>query len=64
MTRSVRLMTGTTGSLLLVSALALLIFAPTEDVWPWILLFASVGLGLMVGFVIENDQARAASRAD
>lgn len=63
MTRSVRLMTGTTGALLLVSAIALLILLPVANVWPWLLLFISVGAGLMTGFVVENDEARASRQA-
>lgn len=59
MSQEVRLMTGTTGTLLLVSALALLIFTPAVNIWPWILLFASTGTGLMTGFIIANDKARA-----
>lgn len=63
MTRSVRLIIGTTGALLLVSALVLFVFAPAVNVWPWILLFISSGVGLMTGFVVENDAARAARQA-
>ena len=62
MTRSIRIMTGTTGVLLLASALALLLFIPVENAWPWILLFASVGAGLFAGFVVENDKVIAERR--
>lgn len=61
MTRSVRLMTGTTGVLLLASAL-LLFFIPMPNAWPWILLFLSLGAGLTAGFVIENDKVIAERR--
>lgn len=36
------------GALLVVSAFALL-FVPAENIWPWVMLFTSVGLGLSIG---------------
>jgi hypothetical protein len=63
MTRSVRLMTGTTGTCLLASAFVLLFFLPAENVWPWVLLFVSLGVGLVTGSIISQGEDLAAQRA-
>lgn len=63
MSRSVRLMTGTMGTLLLASAVVLLLFVPAENIWPWILLFASVGTGLVTGSIVSQGEDIEARRA-
>lgn len=36
------------GALLVVSAVAMF-FVPAFDIWPWVLMFGSVGVGLCIG---------------
>jgi hypothetical protein len=61
MTPSVRLMARITGLCLLGSAFAL-ILAPAENIWPWVLLFVSVGAGLVAGSVAAQRDEDAAQR--
>ena len=36
------------GTLLVVSAV-LMFFVPAFDIWPWVLMFGSIGIGLCIG---------------
>jgi hypothetical protein len=63
MTRSVRLMSGTAGTLLLFSAILLIFLVPAENIWPWVLLFVSLGGGLVTGSIVSQGEDLAAQRA-
>jgi hypothetical protein len=56
MTRDVRITIGTTGSLLLLAGLLVLIL-PGANVVPWALLFFAVGAGLSVGALASANTA-------
>lgn len=65
MTREQRITNGTIGILLCISAIAVQLFVPAANVWPWTLAFASVGIGLVAGAAVAKDaENRARAQAD
>ncbi|HWU12109.1 MAG TPA: hypothetical protein VN520_38175 [Streptomyces sp.] len=65
MTHSVRVTCGTIGGLLMAAALVLP-FLPGLNIWPWVLMFGAVGIGLAAGAYVsvEDAQAERARAAD
>jgi hypothetical protein len=57
MSREVRIIVTTIGILLCLSAIALPTIVSAAGVWPWVLLYASVGIGLMAGAIAAKDSA-------
>lgn len=57
MTREQRITNGTTGILLCISAFAVFALVPAGNVWPWVLMFLSVGIGLTAGAIAAKDAA-------
>lgn len=55
MTREQRITNGTIGVLLCISAILLPLIIPAVNVWPWVMLFASVGIGLTAGAAAAKD---------
>lgn len=62
MTREQRITNGTIGILLCISAIAVYLIVPAVNVWPWVLMFASVGVGLTAGAIAAKDAADRAAR--
>ena len=62
MTRDQRITNATIGILLSISAIAVHLFVPAGNVWPWSLAFASVGIGLCVGAAAALDASNRAVR--
>jgi hypothetical protein len=54
-TREQRITNGTIGVLLCISAIAVYFIIPAVNVWPWVLMFASVGIGLSAGAAAAKD---------
>lgn len=61
MTREQRITHGTTGILLCISAIAVYFIIPATNVWPWVLMFGSVGIGLVAGAAAAKDAENKAS---
>lgn len=57
MTREQRITNGTVGVLLCISAILLPIIIPAANVWPWVMLFLSAGIGLTAGAIAAKDAA-------
>lgn len=62
MTREQRITNGTIGILLCISAIAVYVIVPAVNVWPWVLMFASVGIGLCAGAAAAKDTENKAAR--
>lgn len=63
MTREQRITNGTIGILLCISAIAVYLIVPAVNVWPWVLMFASVGIGLTAGAIASKDAADRQARS-
>jgi hypothetical protein len=48
---------------LMVASAVLLFLVPAENIWPWVLLFVSVGLGLCIGPGLAPHPAKKTSSA-
>lgn len=58
MSRSVRVAASTSGALFLVSAFILYVTWPVDVALPWLLLFISIGIGLLSGVAPTSDQPK------